>query len=70
MVSINLSDFFHDILTSEAFRPVSCYGDQWIPSFPVAPLEALGKTKSPPDTRQEKGEGRANGLCSRRNGYL
>lgn len=56
MVSINLSDFFHDILLDQAFRPVSIYRDQWVPSLSVGSLKVLGQMKSPPDAPQEKGD--------------
>ena len=65
MVSINLSDFFHDMLITQASRPVSYSDDQLFPSLPAAPLKGLGQTKRQPDAPQEKGDAWVNGSVSR-----
>lgn len=64
MVSINLSDFFHDILITQAFRPVSRYRDQWVPSLSAGPLKGLEQKKSPPGAPLEKGNVWVNGSYS------
>ena len=59
MVSINLSDFFHDMLIIQASRPVSPpvspYGDQPAPRMSAAPLGTLGQTRNPADAPQGNG---------------
>ena len=70
MVSINLSDLFHDMLILQALRPVSLDRVQKVPSIPPAPLEVLSLTRSPADALQEKGGVRINDSWSARNMYL
>lgn len=67
MVSINLSDFFHDILIIQASRPVSRYGDQRDPRMPTAPLETLDQTKNPADAPRGNGGVSVNSSCLARN---
>ena len=66
MVSISLSDFFHDMLIIQAFRPGTCIVTQWVLSMPTAPLEDLGQTKSPANAAQGKDDARVNGSRSAR----
>ena len=63
MVSINLSDFLHDMLIIQASRPVSPYGDQRDPRMPAAPLENLGQTKNRADAPQGNGGVWINSSC-------
>ena len=63
MVSINLSDFLHDMLVIQASRPVSPYGDQRVPKMPAAPLEILSQTKNPADALRGNGGVWVNSLC-------
>lgn len=64
MVSINLSDFFHDMLITQASRPVTYSDDQLFPSLPAAPLKGLGQTKRQPDAPQEKATPGSMGVFS------
>ena len=41
MVSINLSDFFHDMLIIQALRPVQNCVYQWVPSLAATPLKCF-----------------------------
>ena len=51
MGSINLSDFFHDMLITQAFWPVIRCGDQWFLRLLAALVEGLGQKKSPADVQ-------------------
>ena len=69
MVSINLSDFFHDMLIIQASRPVSLYvyDDQQDPRMLAAPPETLGQTKNPADAPRGNGGVWVNSSCLARN---
>ena len=47
MVSINLSDFFHDMLIIQASRPVSPYGDQQVPKDACCSTGDFGPDQEP-----------------------
>ena len=72
MVSINLSDFFHDMLIIQASRPAPLYvyGDQRDPRMPAAPLETLGQTTNPADAPRGNGGVSVNSSCLARNAFF
>ena len=67
MVSINLSDFFHDMLIIQASRPVSPYGDQQVPKDACCSTGDFGPDKNPANAPQVNGGVWVNSLCLARN---